>query len=192
MPNTIEVTVTPKSLVTKADETVEASVGLHNRGQSIDQLNVSIEGLDSSWYTLPVSSVALFPNDKDELKIILSPPKTAKIKAGTYPFRIKVGSQASPEETTVVDMVIAVQTMPELDMNISPQSITGRRGVYKIAVNNPGDNEVQLNLQANDTNGALQYHLQPQNLKIPAKSHSQVTLEVSLEWLSFFGGNKVF
>ena len=192
MPNKIEVTVTPKSLVTKADESVEASVGLHNLGQSIDQLNISIEGLDSSWYTLPVSSVALFPNDKDELKIVLNPPKTAKIKAGSYPFRIKVSSQANPEETTTVDMVIAIQTMPDLEMSISPQSITGRRGIYRIAVNNPGDNEVRLKLQVSDTNGTLQYHLQPENLKIPAKSNAQATLEVSLGWLSFFGGNKEF
>ena len=155
-------------------------------------MNLSIEGLDSSWYTLPVSSVALFPNDKDELKIVFSPSKTAKIKAGSYPFRIKVSSQASPEETTTVDMVIAFQTMPDLEINISPQSITGRRGVYRIAVNNPGDNEVQLKLQVSDNSGALQYHLQPENLKISAKSNSQATLEVSLGWLSFFGGNKEF
>ena len=192
MPNKIEMTVTPKSLVIRADEVVEASVGLHNLGQSIDQLNISVEGLDSGWYTLPVSSVALFPNDKDELKIIISPPKATKIKAGSYPFRIKVSSQANPEETTIVDMVIAIQTMPDLEISISPQSITGRRGLYRIAINNPGDNEVQLKLQLSDTNGALQYHLQPENLKIPAKSNSQATLEVSLGWLSFFGGNKEF
>jgi uncharacterized membrane protein len=190
MTNKIEVIVTPKSLVTRADETVEASVKLHNLGQSIDQLNINIEGLNGSWYTLPVSSVALFPNDKDELKIVFSPPKTEKIKAGSYPFRLKVSSQASPEESVTVDMAIAVQTMPDLEISISPQSITGRRGVYRMTINNPEDNEVQLNLQVSDTNGSLQYHLQPENLKISAKSHSQATLEVSLEWLSFFGGDK--
>jgi uncharacterized membrane protein len=192
MPDKIEVNVTPKSLIIRADETIEASVKLHNLGQSIDQLNINIEGLNSSWYTLPVSSVALFPNDKDELKIVFNPPKTEKIKAGSYPFRLKVSSQASPQESVMVDMVITIQTMPDLEISISPQSITGRRGVYRITINNPEDNEVQLNLQVSDTNGALQYHLKPENLKIAAKSHSEATMEVSLEWLSFFGGDKEF
>src|SRR4030042_2641762 len=151
MPNKTEVIVTPKSLVTRPGETAEAKVVLHNLGQSIDQLNVGIQGLDSSWYTLPVSSVALFPNDKDELKIVLSPPKDAKIKAGSYPFRIKVSSQANPDETSIVDATIAIQTIPELEMNLTPQSIKGRRGVYKIDINNVWDNEVQLKLHISDT-----------------------------------------
>src|SRR4030042_1905161 len=116
MPNKTEVIVTPKSLVTRPGETAEAKVVLHNLGQSIDQLNVGIEGLDSSWYSLPVSSVALFPNDKDDLKIILSPPKNGKIEAGSYPFHIKVSSQANPGETATVDMNIEIQTLPEIEV----------------------------------------------------------------------------
>lgn len=192
MTNKIEATVTPKSLVAKVDETVQAIVGLHNLGQSIDQLNVSVEGLDNSWYSLPVSSVALFPNDKDELKIIFNPPKTSQIKSGTYPFRIKVSSQANPEESIVVDMAFNVQTMPEVESTMLPQSITGRRGIYKITINNPGDNEVTLNLDVGDSHDALKYNLSPTTLKIPANSNALATLEVSLGWLSFFGGDKEF
>jgi hypothetical protein len=192
MPNKTEVIVTPKSLVTRPGETAEAKVTLHNLGQSIDQLNVGIEGLDSGWYTLPVSSVALFPNDKDELKIVLSPPKDAKIKAGSYPFRIKVSSQANPDETSIVDATIAIQTIPDLEMSLSPQSIRGRRGIYKIDINNVWDNEVQLKFNVSDTSSALREIVQPEIIKIPGKSRAQATLEVSLGWLSFFGGDKEF
>jgi uncharacterized membrane protein len=192
MPNIIEATATPNSLVTRAGDKVETNLNLHNLGQTIDQLTVSIEGLDDDWYTLPVSSVALFPNDEDNLKIILGPSKTDKIKAGSYPFSIKVNSQANPEETVTVDMSFEIKTMPELDISISPQSITGRRGVYRIAVNNPEDSEVKLQLQVSDTHGALRYHLQPEFLTIPVSSRSQVDLEVSLGWLSFFGGARDF
>ena len=192
MPNKTEVIVTPKSLITRPGETAEAKVELHNLGQSIDQLNVGIEGLDSGWYTLPVSSVALFPNDKDELKIVLSPPKDAKIKAGSYPFRIKVSSQANPDETSIVDAMITIQTIPDLEMSLSPQSIKGRRGVYKIDLNNVWDNDVQLKFQISDTSSALREIVQPEIIKVPARSRAQATVEVSLGWLSFFGGDKEF
>ncbi|UCC17320.1 MAG: hypothetical protein JSU58_01900 [Dehalococcoidales bacterium] len=192
MSNSIQVTATPSSLVVKAGESVEANLTLHNSGQTIDQLTISVEGLDAGWYTLPVSSVALFPNDEDNLKIVLEPPKTDKISAGSYTFHIKVNSQADPEGTATVDMSIEIQTVPELEISISPQNITGRRGIYQIEVNNPGDSTSRLHLQTSDTHGSLRYHLQPEYFVIPAKDRMQATLEVSLGWLSFFGGDKVF
>ena len=97
-------TAIPDSLVAKVGDSVESNLTLHNSGQTIDQLTISVEGLDPSWYTLPVSSVALFPNDEDNLKIVLEPPKTNKISAGSYPFHIRVSSQADPEEITIVEM----------------------------------------------------------------------------------------
>ena len=192
MPEKIQVSANPSSLVAKVGDIVESNLTLRNTGQTIDQLTISVEGLDASWYTLPVSSVAMFPNDEDNLKIVLEPPKTDKISAGTYPFHIKVNSQADPEEITTVEMSIELQTIPELEISISPQSIKGRRGVYTIEINNPGDSGSQLHLQTSDTHGALRYRLQPEFLEIPAKGHMQATLEVSLGWLSFFGGDKGF
>lgn len=192
MPNNIEATATPNSLVTKLGDNVETNLNLHNLGQTIDQLTISIEGLDADWYAIPVSSVALFPNDEDNLKIIFEPPKTDKIKAGVYNFCINVSSQTNPEETNTVDMSIEVQTVPELEINISPQTITGRRGIYHIEINNPGDNEANLQLQCSDANGALKYYLQSENLTILPNHHSEVSVEVSLGWLSFFGGARDF
>lgn len=192
MSDKIRVTVTPESLVTMAGETVEASATLHNLGQTIDQLTVSIEGLDASWYTLPVSSVALFPNDKDNLKIILCPPKTIETKAGSYPFRIKVTSQADSTETATVDLNIEIKALPELEVSISPPRIVGRKGVYQIEARNPGDSEAQLQLEASDAQGILRYHLHPEFLTVPGKSQATSILEVSLGWMAFFGGDKEF
>jgi uncharacterized membrane protein len=192
MSDKIRVTVTPESLVTTAGETVEISATLHNLGQTIDQFTVSIEGLDASWYTLPVSSVALFPNDKDNLKVILSPPKTTETKAGSYPFHIKVTSQADPTEIATVDVNIEIQALPELELSISPPRIAGRRGFYQISVRNPGDIEAQLHLEASDDQGILRYYLQPDFLTVPSKGQAQSTLEASLGWMSFFGGEREF
>ena len=192
MSNKIQVTVTPESLITTAGEAVETIATLHNVGQTIDQFTVSIEGLDANWYTLPVSSVALFPNDKDNLKIILCPPKTAETKAGSYPFHIRVASQADTKETATVDLNLEIQALPEIELSISPQRIVGRRGVYQILVRNPGDREARLKLETSDDQGILRYHLQPELLTVPGKGQAQSTLEVSLGWMAFFGGDKEF
>ncbi len=192
MSDKIQVTATPESLVATPGDSVETSATLHNLGQSIDQFTLSIEGLDDSWYNLPVSSVALFPNDKDNLKIILTPPKTAETKAGSYPFRVKVTSQADPNESAAVDLKIEIQALPELEISLTPPSITGRRGVYQITINNPSDGEAHLHLEASDPQGTLRFDLEPEDLVVPGKGKAQSNLEVSLAWMAFFGGDKEF
>jgi len=190
MASKIEVTVAPTSFILAAGDTAEATATLRNLGQSIDQLTISIEMLDSQWYSLPVSSVALFPNDQDDLKLNLHPPKTAEVKPGSYPFRMKVVSQEG-EETTV-DLAIEIRGIPSVELTISPQRIAGWKGTYNIQVDNPGDVETSVQLSAKDAKGKLRYRLQPQTLTVPGNGRAAANLEVRLGWLSFLGGEKEF
>ena len=192
MAGKIEATVAPTEFMLVAGESTEAVLTLRNLGQSVDQLTLQVEGLDPSWYTLPVSSVALFPNDQDNLKIILHPPKTDEAKAGSYPFRFKVTSQENPDETASVDLAIQIRALPELELQLSPQRVTGRKGIYKIVVNNPGDSGTSLRLEASDAQGILRYYLRPESLNVPGGGRSESELEVRLGWMAFFGGEKEF
>ena len=188
----VEVTVVPTAFVVAAGDTTEAAATIRNLGQTVDQFTISLDGLDPSWYSLPVSSVALFPNDQDKLRIILHPPKTAEAKTGSYPFRINVNSQENPEETAIVELTIEIRALPELELAISPQRITGSKGTYKIVVNNPSDSEATLHLKANDAHGRLRYSLQPESITVPGSGRSESTLEVRLGWMALFGGEKEF
>ena len=192
MSEKIEVTIEPKSFSVATGDTVEATATLRNLGQAVDQFTVSIDGLEPAWYTLPVSSVALFPNDQDKLKISLKPPETGETKAGSYPFCLIVASQENPDETETVELSLEVIVHPELEMELNPQRIRGRRGIYRIVVNNPGDRGAALQLQASDDQGILHYELRPESLTVLGGGRSESTLEVRLGWMAFFGGEKEF
>ena len=192
MADKVEVAISPTTFNVMPGDTTEATVTLRNLGQSVDQFTISIDGIDLSWYTLPVSSVALFPNDQDKLRIILHPPKTREVKAGSYPLQIKVNSQENPEETATVELTIEIRALPELELNISPERITGRKGLYQITVKNPGDSAATLHLEASDDEGILQYSLQPESVNVPAGGWAESSLEVRLGWMAFFGGEKEF
>ncbi len=192
MAGKIEVTVVPTAFAVPPGDTAEATATLRNLGQSVDQFTLNVEGLDPNWYTLPVSSVALFPNDQDALRIILHPPQTAKTKAGSYPFRIKVTSQENPEEIGTVDLAIEIRALPGLEMDISPQRLAGRKGTYQITVNNMGDSEATLHLEASDARRRLRYYLQPDSVTVPGGGRTEVTIEVRLGWLALLGGEKEF
>ncbi len=93
MPERTKVTTEPTSLTLLPGETGEITITISNQGQTVDQLLLSIEGINPDWYTIPVSSVALFPNDQDNLGITIHPPKTSESQFGSLPIHISVTSQ---------------------------------------------------------------------------------------------------
>jgi uncharacterized membrane protein len=80
MSERIELEATPIKLKVSRGETAESNVTVRNKGQTVDQFTISVEGIDPGWYTLPVSSVALFPNDQDKVKIIINLPENVDLK----------------------------------------------------------------------------------------------------------------
>ena len=192
MPERIELNADPLNVAMRGGDTAEVVASLRNLGQTVDQLIVSIDGLDQDWYSLPVSSVALFPNDKDNLKIILHPPRTAETEAGTYPFHIRVTSQEAPDEAITAELTLEIRALLEIELEISPQSIAGRRGTYTIGMRNIAQQEAMLRLKASDAQGRLRYRLEPETLAMPGGNHSEATLEVRPGWKAFFGREKEF
>jgi uncharacterized membrane protein len=189
MPDKIEVKVTPSTFRIGAGTTAEANIALRNLGQSVDQFTIAVEGLPSDWYTIPVASVALFPNDHDNLKLILNPPVEGMSKSGVYPFKIKVSSQETPVQTVTIDSIIEVELPLELEISISPQSINGRKGKYQIAAHNPSGVETDITLKYVDAQG-LQYSLIPEAFKIPANGRAESILEVRAGWKALFWGRR--
>ena len=192
MSERIDVTLPTATYAVAAGESVEAMATLRNTGQTVDQFTLSIEGLEPDWYTLPVSSMALFPNDRDDIKIVLHPPKTGKAMADSYPFQVKVTSQESPDDTATVDVTLETRRAPELELSISPERVSGRRGTYRVVARNPGDVTAELHLEVDEISGSLRYSLSPDVLTVGGGGQSQATLEVGLGWLALLGGQREF
>ncbi|MFP3898146.1 MAG: hypothetical protein ACLFVD_02425 [Dehalococcoidia bacterium] len=191
MSNKIEVIVAPQTLTLAPGDTAEATATIRNLGQSVDQFTLSVEGLAHEWYTLPVSSAALFPNDQDSLKVVLHPPKSPETRGGSYPFSVKVVSQEDPDQKATVGLTIEVQTIPDLQISLSPHTASGRKGDYHIVVNNPGGMETSVRLTASDGRGALRYEVQPETLTVPGGGRAEATLEARPKWLiALLGGRK--
>ena len=66
-----QVTVEPKTFTMVLGDFSEATATIRNLGQTIEQFLIGIEGLNPDWYDLTVSSVALFPNDEEVIKLLI-------------------------------------------------------------------------------------------------------------------------
>lgn len=192
MANTIEVSADPAAVTLVAGDTAEITATIRNKGQTVDQLILSIEGVDSAWFTVPVSSVALFPNDQDSLKIHLHPPAEAEGQTGTHTCRISVASQENPSQIAVAEVTIELKPILELGLEVSPESIRGRKGTYQVIVINPGSSESSALLRASDPANRLRYRFNLSRISVDGNSRAGATLEVRLGWLAFLGGEKEF
>jgi len=186
-----QVTVEPKTFATVLGDFCEATATIRNLGQTVDQFLIGIEGLNPDWYDLTVSSVALFPNDEEVIKLLIHPIKDAESKAGSYPFQLVVTLQENPDEKVTIELALEVRSMPEPNLAITPQRIIGRKGEYKIVASNPGEESVVLELDAVDDDAVLRYDLQPKLLTIPGRSQLESSLRAKLAWIDFFTGERV-
>ncbi len=186
----VEVKITPAVLKVPAGGTAEAAVSIRNASTSVDQLTLSLNGLDTAWYQLPVSSVALFPNDQDNLKILFTVPKT--VKAGTYPVQVFVASQDNKARSAAATINLEVEALPEIEFSLNPPRVTGRKGSYQVLLRNPTSRELAIQLAVNDGRSGLRYRLQPDALKVPAGGRAEASLAVKLSWSTFFGGKREF
>lgn len=189
MSERIELIASPTSLKMSKGETAESGITLRNRGKTMDQFTLSIEGLDPKWYKLPVSSVALFPNDQDIVKVIFSLPEEIDPGVDAYPIIVKAVSQENPADITATQLNIEVGKAPKLELNISPERFSGRKGTYTVTIGNPGYKECQVKLKAGRPKGRLRFKLQSDSLTVPAGSRAEAALNVRLNWLaSIFSG----
>jgi hypothetical protein len=188
----VELKVEPEEVRLVGGDKMEVKATIKNTGQTIDQLTLDVEGLEPDWYTLPVSSVALFPNDEDDLRILIHPPRALNSKPGTYPFRVNITSKENPDEITSSEAVIAIRPPLDLELVISPQSITGRKGLYDVTVKYPGNRDLTVNLDACDTGKKLRCTVEPSIFSIPAGGMSNSRVEIKPGLLAFFGGKKKF
>jgi hypothetical protein len=56
----MDVSIEPKSFTVTPGDTFQTTAIIQNSGDKLGQFNFRIEGLDSDWYNLPVSSTTLF------------------------------------------------------------------------------------------------------------------------------------
>jgi hypothetical protein len=190
MSDTIELTVTPTSLKATRGESTECNIALRNRGKTVDQITIAVEGIDPGWFNLPVSSVALFPNDQDSAKLIIRLPDKIDSQATSFPFKINAVSQENPGDTVSINMTLEIKAAPRLEVVLSPDTIMGRKGTSQVSINNPDDRETKVILRATSTHDRLRFTFKQDSLTLPGGGHAETALNVRLSWISLLFGGK--
>jgi uncharacterized membrane protein len=166
------------TLETAPGESVETILKISNEGAIVDRFQIRVEGLDPTWWTLTVPSLALFPRDRGECKLIIRPPKDAEARAGVYSFHMKVVSEAEPDVERKTEAVLTVLGFIVWEVEMSPTIVVGRRGKYHINFHNSGNTDMVMTLQGKDPEEALIFSFSQEKLTIPAGGSASTELTI--------------
>ena len=167
MADTIKVTMSPTTLEARPNTPIQLALSIHNVGTTVDHYGLEIEGLPSSWYTIPEESrIALFPNDREEARITILPSKEVEMPAGTHPFTVTVVSRAHPDQRAVVQGTIRVPVASALDVQLRPSRATGRKARYSVLLRNGGNAALEVDLEAFDSEEGCDFTFTPDRAQL--------------------------
>jgi hypothetical protein len=130
---------------------VEVVATLQNLSNVVEQYSIEVTGLEADWFTAPVASVSLFPQDKDQVRISLHPPKRPGLRAGSYPFRVVARARGNATQTSAAGVLDVRGVAIYRIVDLSPRRLTARgSGTYRLEIANSGAADVRLGLEGAD------------------------------------------
>jgi len=191
MSDAIKVSLTPDKIRVLPDaEPIETMIIIQNAGATVDQYAVELDQLPTTWYSLSNTSVALFPQDKEEAKLIIHPPKGGAAKAGIYPFSVTVVSRADPSQTSRTEGVLEIGAVAAFELSMSPTKVTGRKGNYTLNLRNGGNADIEVVLEGSDNEESARYGFSPKAPQLAAGQKAQVRLRVKARRSNIAGAKK--
>lgn len=164
-------------------------VTVQNAGTTVDQYTIEIENLDANWYTVTAGKVALFPGDSAPVTIMIHPPKLPGIIAGRYTFEVRAVSD-NRTRFGVTKGVVEIAGVVQVQGQLEPRRITGRRGNYKLTLSNTGTQETHLELSGVDAESNLEFNFKDAEPTIAPYSKVEIPIKVKPGNFNFIGQNK--
>ena len=138
-------------------ETVGIVFTVTNAGPVVDAFQLRLENVDPTWYTLSVAQISLFPGDEADVNLQIHPPAGAGALAGNYAFQLLATSIDSPTEYATSTINLSITAASELALELEPQRVVGRKGVFNLAITNEGNVEHAVVLHPTDPDERLAF-----------------------------------
>ncbi len=153
---------------------------VRNTGSVVDEFTFEPLGPASSWMEVVPASVSLFPSAEQTVTVRFAPPRLASVKPGVTPFAVRVASREDPSGSVVEEGTVAVGSFEDRSVELYPTNATGsRNGRYQLAVDNRGNEPVDVSLDGADPENACRYRFSQPALSVAAGAAAFSKLTVS-------------
>jgi hypothetical protein len=169
--------VTPDRLQLAPGARASIALQVTNRGPVVDQLFVSVEGIDLTWFSLASGEVSLFPAAEGALAVDIHIPEAGSVTAGSYVVRLTVASRAEPASASVYELPLEVLPVGGLELLLTPQLASVRRQArFQLRLTNTSNTEQLVDLSATDPDAAIDFKLARDRLSLAPGAVDEVEL----------------
>lgn len=164
----VQASLASSSLSVEPGKSVDVTLTVHNSGSVVDRFTFEALGPVAPWLSFVPDSLSLFPDTSGTIKVVVSPPKSHEIQAGSAAFGVKVVSQEDPEGSVAEEGTLAVGAFSDVSAELLPRIVPGRRvGAARLAVDNRSNVPYDGELSALDPSDSLRIAFRPAAVSVP-------------------------
>ncbi len=174
VPQDAAVTLEPQDLIVEAGQSARARLHILNQGKVVSHLKMSVVGVPDDWIS-PLPVAQLLPDDREQVDLVIRPPRDPTSRAMTYPLTVQVDGSPHP----VAEGSLTVVAYYDFDLDLHSKIQSGRgQGSFEVQINNQGNTDLAVQLDATDPEAACRYTLDPPQAVIPPGQEHSVKLVV--------------
>ncbi len=182
MPQLLKAELSPARLqVEPGGAPLQATVTLQNLSDAVQQYGIEVVGLDAAWYTLGVEGegIGLFPKDTDQVRLTFHPPVAGGVRAGTYPFEVRVRARDGSQEQ-VIQATLEVRGRASLRLDLMPlRQTSSGKGRFRLQLANTGTADAEVLLEATDAEEACRFEFPKGDaFTVPARGKIEVPVTI--------------
>lgn len=180
---TIGVALTSPSQPVSAGSPTTATVNVQNRGTVVDQLTISIVDLPEGWAKVSRPTLSLVPGARDEITVVIQPPKDSTAAAGEYPFSVAVTSKVHGREVRALGKV-TVRAFEGFRLTMEPARSARD---FAVTVVNNGNVPITIALSAAAEANDMEFAFDDASFELAAGADKRVPLVVKPKSRKNFG-----
>ncbi len=176
----IRVLLSGESAHLQPGERADLTLTVQNFSETVGRYLITVEGIPPHWVTLSRAELSLFPKDKDQVRVTVSPPVGTETRPGRYSVLVQVTSEDDPAERSTASFALEVGVQAALEVRLTPPSVrAARTASFAWQVSNQGNSDLTVLLEAVDPQGGCFFSFNPPQAVVPAgQSRSgQLTLQ---------------
>ena len=181
-------------VVVEPGATAPLTIDIENLGETPDQVEVSIEGVDGEWIAIPVPTISLKPGEKQSVKIFFKPPRMSESIAGNYPFVAKVRS-LNDGDLRSAQGVLTIKPYFSLTLEVTPKkgfmSPTKHQNIFSVSLVNMGNSEHMIQLMADDPEDVCAYEFDEEQVTLAPGQQKEIDFLVNPKKGSPFGSTRL-
>lgn len=170
---------------------VELQVEVVNRSDRDDRVNIRIQGLPDSWFTLPREFATVPAGGTVPMSLSIRPPRRGNTPAGRQRFRVELVSQQFPNAKIAANGSLELGAFEAFEATLEPRDVKVPATV-NVNIRNVGNAPLELSVVGDDAHGAVRFRGQRGRIRVEPQQKTSVELELEPRQQSWFGGTETY